>query len=164
MAAGSDATVALRRGLRHDDPRVRVGCCVVLDHYLDDAAVPELVANLEHEDAEVRAWAMHALVCDNCKEGQCRPAEDETLPLALKALFNDPSPSVRLHAIRLLFKSVFGRDDIAQALERTRDHDPSPKVRKAAALRAPGGIMYLRASPERPRLAKSNARAHLSVR
>lgn len=32
MAAGMLATPALRRGLRHDDPEVRIGCCIVLDH------------------------------------------------------------------------------------------------------------------------------------
>lgn len=55
MAAGPLATSALRRGLRHGDPAVRVGCCKVLDHFLDDAAIPELMANLTHEDESVRA-------------------------------------------------------------------------------------------------------------
>jgi hypothetical protein len=31
LAAGMLATPALRRGLRHDDPDVHIGCCVVLD-------------------------------------------------------------------------------------------------------------------------------------
>src|SRR5262245_34163125 len=77
MAAGVLATPALRRGLRHDDPDVRVGCCIVLDHFMDDAAVPELIANLEHESARVRSNALHALACDRCKEGACRPGEDD---------------------------------------------------------------------------------------
>jgi hypothetical protein len=40
MAAGPAATPAVRRGLAHDDPMVRVRCCMVLDHHLDEAALP----------------------------------------------------------------------------------------------------------------------------
>jgi hypothetical protein len=43
MAAGAAATPAVRRGLAHPDARVRVGCCDVLDHFLDRDAIPELV-------------------------------------------------------------------------------------------------------------------------
>jgi hypothetical protein len=32
MRAGTAATSELRRGLRHPDPKVRIGCCIVLDH------------------------------------------------------------------------------------------------------------------------------------
>lgn len=38
MAAASLATGALRQGLRHANDAVRVGCCRVLDHYLDEKA------------------------------------------------------------------------------------------------------------------------------
>src|SRR5947208_12575205 len=57
MTAASTAVPALRRGLMHADPSVRVGCCVVLDHHMDEATVPELVHNLTHDDPDVRAWA-----------------------------------------------------------------------------------------------------------
>lgn len=90
MRAGADATPAVRRGLGHESPRVRAGCCMVLDHHLDEDAIPELMANLDHPDAGVRNWAMHALACDRCKEGACRPAEDETVPIALGMLASDP--------------------------------------------------------------------------
>src|SRR5688572_22104691 len=63
MNAGALATQAVRRGLRHPDPTVRVGCCQVLDHFLDEEALPELIENLTHPSADVRAWAMHALAC-----------------------------------------------------------------------------------------------------
>jgi len=95
MAAGSEAIAALRRGLRHQDPAVRIGCCKVLDHHLDEAALPELIENLSHADEGVRAWAMHALACDRCKEGACRPAEDEVLPIAARMLIHDESRRVR---------------------------------------------------------------------
>ena len=64
MATGPAATPTLRRGLSHPDPEVRVGCCKVLDHFLDEEALPELIDNLGHQDETVRAWAMHALACD----------------------------------------------------------------------------------------------------
>jgi hypothetical protein len=48
---------------------------MVLDHHMDEAALPDLIENLHHENEMVRAWAMHALACDRCKEGSCRPAK-----------------------------------------------------------------------------------------
>ena len=91
MAAGSLATPALLEGLRHPEPAVRMGCCQVLDHHMDEAALPELIENLHHENEMVRAWAMHALACDRCKEGTCHPGEDQVLPIAAKMLIEDQS-------------------------------------------------------------------------
>src|SRR5438445_8792241 len=103
MAAGMGATPALRRGLRHASPDVRVGCCVVLDHFMDDSALPDLIANLEHDVASVRSWALHALACDRCKEeGACRPGEQDVVPIAIRMLAEDPSPGVRKQAAGML--------------------------------------------------------------
>jgi len=57
MRVGAQTTPALLEGLGHPDHEVRIGCCKVLDHYLDPAALPELIRNLNHEDERVRAWA-----------------------------------------------------------------------------------------------------------
>jgi hypothetical protein len=95
MEAGPAATSALRRGLAHRHASVRVGCCFVLDHHLDDAAVPELVVNVGHKNRKVRAWALHALACDRCKEGDCRPGAADIIPLVVDRLANDPSTRVR---------------------------------------------------------------------
>ncbi len=149
MAAGSRATSALRRGLRHPDPAVRVGCCKVLDHHMDEAAVPELIANLEHESAAVRTWAMHALACDRCKEGACRPGEEQVLPIAVEMLLHDGSRRVRQMAAGLLGPSVHRRPDVLSALEHARDHDPHPVVRKIAGWHTPGGPIYRRLAPRR---------------
>jgi hypothetical protein len=46
----------------------------------------------------VRAWALHALACDHCKEGDCRLDEDETVPVALRMLKEDRSRKVRTMA------------------------------------------------------------------
>ena len=144
MKAGTAATPALRRGLRHPNPDVRVGCEIVLDHFLDEAAVPELLANLQHEDSRVRQWAMHALVCDRCKEGECRPEEADTVPLAMKMLTDDPSREVRVQAVHLLGVGHALKPEVAIALEEARDNDTDPNVRKVARRYTPGGSIYRR--------------------
>jgi HEAT repeat protein len=147
MTAGPEAALFVRLGLRHSNPSVVVACCNVLDHFLFEDAVPDLIGLLEHTNDDVRARAMHALACDRCKEGACRPGEDESVPLALSMLHSDPSALVRAAAVDLVGRSVHGRPDVAAALEHARDNDPSPNVRKQAGLRAPGGVLYLRTSP-----------------
>jgi hypothetical protein len=165
MSAGSLATDAVRRGLKHPDSRVRYHCCRILDHFLDEAALPDLIAALEDEDAEVRGAALHALACEKCKEGECRPGEEEVLPIVLRMLREDPE--VKREAINLLFQVVHRRQDAAEALEHARDFDPDPRIRKQATLRAPGGVMWMRTSPnprDRRRLRTSNPRQRLSVK
>jgi len=148
MAAGSLATPALLEGLRHPEPAVRIGCCQVLDHYLDPAALPELINNLNHEHEMVRAWAMHALACDRCKEGTCRPGEDEVLPIAAQMLMQDKSRWVRQMAAGVLGPSVHRHPDVLRALEYAREHDPHPVVRKIAGWYTPGGPIYKRLTPK----------------
>lgn len=154
-AAGSDATPAVRRGLLHPNPIVRIRCCMVLDHYLDADALPELVANLGHEVAGVREWALHALACDRCKQGECRPAEDDVVPIALEMLAGDPGRYVRKTAALMLGPAVHRRPDIAAALARARDSDPDPLVRKVAGWWAPGGPCFERTAPKSSRGARA---------
>lgn len=152
MAAGSLATPAVREGLHHPEPSVRIGCCQVLDHFMDEAALPELLENLQHENEFVRAWAMHALACDRCKEGTCRPGEDQVLPIAARMLIHDESRRVRQMAAGVLGPSVHRRPDVLRALEFARDHDPHPVVRKIAGWYTPGGPIYKRLIPKPSRL------------
>jgi hypothetical protein len=152
MTAGFAASGAVKRGLRHPNPVVRAGCCRVLDHFLDESAIPDLMANLAHEDAEVRAWALHALACDRCKEGVCRPAEDETVPIAIRMLEEDPDRQVRKTAVGLIGAAVHRRPDVADALARARDNDPDAMVRKVAWWYAPGGPIYKRLAPKSRRI------------
>jgi len=151
LAAGMSATPAVRRGLWHSNPDVRVGCCIVLDHFMDAAALPELMANLTHESDRVRGWALHALACDRCKEGACRPGEDDVVPIAIRMLLEDKSRGVRKSAAGLLGPAVHRRPDVCRALEQARDHDPDPLVRKVAGWYTPGGPIYRRLSPKPPR-------------
>ena len=144
MAAGPAASEALRRGLLNDNPDVRVGCCVVLDHHLDEAALPELMANLDHPEDKVRMWALHALACDRCKEGACRPGEDDVIPTAMRMLAEDRSRRVRTMAVQMLGPAAPRRADVSAALERARDTDSHPVVRKVAGWHAPGGPLYRR--------------------
>jgi HEAT repeat protein len=148
MAAGAKATPSVRKGLLHEEAIVRMRCCMVLDHHLDAAALPELIANLHHTDGRVRAWALHALACDRCKEGECRPGEDEVIPLALRMLEDDRSRRVRTMAASLLGQAVHRRQDVARALEDARDDDAHPVVRKVAGWYAPGGSIYRRTAPK----------------
>jgi hypothetical protein len=127
---------------------VRIGCCQVLDHYLDPAALPELINNLHHENEMVRAWAMHALACDRCKEGTCRPGEEEVLPIATQMLMQDESRRVRQMAAGVLGPSVHRHPDVLRALEYARDHDSHPVVRKISGWYTPGGSIYKRLTPK----------------
>jgi hypothetical protein len=156
MAAGSLATPVVREGLRHPEPAVRVGCCKILDHFMDENALPELMENLYHEDEMVRAWALHALACDRCKEGTCRPGEAQVVPIAIQMLLEDKSHRVREMAAGLLGPSVHRQPEILPALEWVRAHDPHPNVRKIASWYTSGGPRYKRLMPK-PSRARSNA-------
>ncbi len=148
MDAGVEATPAVRRGLHHPNPLVRVGCCQVLDHFMDEDALPELIENLGHSDEQVRAWAIHALACDRCKEGVCRPGENDVIPLATEMLLHDSSRRVRQMAAGLLGPSVHRRTDVLDALKFAHQHDPHPVVRKIASWYIPGGPRYQRLAPK----------------
>jgi HEAT repeat protein len=134
---------------------------------MDEAALPELIGALNDADARVRAAALHALACERCKEGECRPAEDEVLPIVFRMLEEDSSREVRSGAVNLLFQIVHRRQDALEALERARDSDPEPIVREEARLRTPGGVMWMRTSPDardRRGLRTSNSRRRLTVK
>ena len=125
---------AVRRGLGHPDPRVRATCAQILDHFLDDAALSDIVDRLDDDDPRVRGWALHTLGCDRCKEGACRPGEDVFLPAAIRMLRDDPDPGVRTAAATTLGQSASTRrSDVAEALATARDSDPDRRVRKVAA-------------------------------
>ena len=147
MAAGTAATPAVRRGLRHTDARVRARCCDVLDHFLDADAIPELMENLDHPDPEVRSRAMHALGCDRCKEGSCRPAEADLLREATRLLNGEPDRYVRVSAAHALGPAVHRRREAVDAMVAAHDADVDPMVRKVAGWYCPGGPIYERLRP-----------------
>jgi hypothetical protein len=147
MNAGENATPAVRRGLRHANPRIRVHCCDVLDHFLDPDAIPELKDNLRHSDPAVRARALHALACDRCKEGECRPAEAEVVAEAIRLLSDDPDRHVRTEAAHALGPTVHRSDVALRAVIAAHEEDADPLVRKGAGWYVPGGPISDRLRP-----------------
>jgi hypothetical protein len=142
LTAGGAATEAVRAGLAHTDQKVRRRCCGILDHHLDEASLPALVACLDDRDGRVRASALHALACEDCKEGQCRLPEEDVVPLVLRFLREDRSRRVRTGAAQILGAYSPLRADVRQALEHARDHDPHPVVREVAGWHTPGAHNY----------------------
>lgn len=148
MLAGADAVPALKRGLSHENPRVREGCCVVLDHHLEEDCLPDLMANLDHPDEAVRGWAIHALACDRCKEGSCRPSEGDVVPIVIRMLLEDPSTRVRAHAAGLIGEAVHRHPDALPAIERALETERAPGIRKILRWHVPGGPRYERTKPK----------------
>jgi hypothetical protein len=99
---------------------------------------------------EVRLMAMHALGCDRCKEGSCRPAEDEVVAAAMPLLTDDPDRHVRTAAAHALGPAVHRRDVALEAVVAAHDADPDPLVRKVAGWYCPGPI-YERLRPRAER-------------
>jgi HEAT repeat protein len=135
--------------MRHDSPQVREQCCRILDHVMDEASLPALVEALEDQAAEVRYAALHALACDRCKTGSCRPPAALVLPRALAMLESDPDAHVRAMAAELAGAWVHGQPAAAEALQRAASCDSSPAVRKKASWYAPGGPIYRRRAAAR---------------
>jgi HEAT repeat protein len=144
IGLGPEASVAARAGLRHENPRVRMQCCRVLDHVMDQESIPALTAALRDPAEEVRVEALHALACDRCKAGSCRPAAGAALPAALTVLRQDGSAQVRARAAELVGAWAHTHPEAAEALLASASGDPSPAVRKKAAWYAPGGTIYRR--------------------
>jgi len=133
---------ALRRGLKHPDANVRATCCQILDHFLDDSALAEIIECLDDSEPRVRAWALHTLGCDRCKEGACRPGEQLFLPAATRMVRHDPSPRVRAIAAETLGRSSARRSEsVVAALTAVSEEVPDAHVRGVAVrfLPAAGG-------------------------
>ena len=79
---GIQALPAVRAGLRHDDPDVRLHCCRFLDRYLSPDTLSDLMDMLNDGDGRVRCSALHTLSCERCKDGACRP-EERTVSLGV---------------------------------------------------------------------------------
>jgi HEAT repeat protein len=132
MAVGGPALPALRRGLRSPIATVRAGCASILDHLVDDESVPALVAALDDPDGAVLARALHALACDRCKQGACRPSDDLFVPKALELVRSHPDPDVRASAIDALAKAAERNPDVAVALTDAAAGEHHPGLRHLA--------------------------------
>ena len=130
--SGPAAVPALRRGLRHADPLVRRQCVRIFDQLVDEESLAELVLALDDCDAVVRARALHALACDRCKQGACRPGEDLWVPRALDILRADPDPDLRAAAIDALGKVADRLPHVATALAEAATDDRDQRLRSMA--------------------------------
>jgi len=148
LSAGLDALSAIREGLRHENANVRLRCCLFLDHFITQETMDDLVMMLSDPDARVRLSALHALACDRCKEGSCRPIEAKVLPRAMALLATDPDAHVRAHAIGLVGRWVHTNPDVEAALLLTMRSDASAAVRKKAGWLVPGGTIYRKTAPK----------------
>lgn len=149
---GPTALPAVRRGLRHEHDEVRRLCCVLLDHLADEESFADLIAMLDDPAPPVRLHALHALACDRCKQGDCRPDAREVLPRALHVLARDPDPHTRAMAVEVVGLWVHTDAASEAALVKAHAEDPSPAVRKKAGWYAPGGAVYRRTRPKPARL------------
>jgi len=144
VAGGPAALPAVRVGLRHERGGVRAGCAEALDHLVDEASFPLLVACLDDPEPRVRVNALHALACDRCKNNGCRPDKAAVLPPAIRCLRHDPNRHVRAIAAGVVGRCAHSDAAAATALVEARDLDPEPMVRKKAGWYAPGGPIYRR--------------------
>jgi HEAT repeat protein len=133
---GSPAVPAIRRGLRHPKPMVRRVCVSILDQLVDEASLPDLIAALDDPDPEVVRRALHALACDQCKQGECRPGDEAFVPRALELLRVHPDPDIRAGAADALGRVAFRRPDVMLALRDAGDRDPNAGVRNIARSRS----------------------------
>ena len=147
LALGPEATEAARDGLAHPDERVREQCCKILDHLMDADSIPLLIDALADPCERVRIAAVHALACDRCKTGACRPAPEAVLPTAVGLLAGDPSALVRAYAAELVGQWAHSHPAARDAITGAAARDPSPSVRKKASWYAPGGAIYERTAP-----------------
>ena len=139
FSVGTPAVPALRRGLGHPDPTVRRLCVNLLDHFVDEDAVADLVSALDDADPAVAARALHSLACDRCKVNECRPGEDQWVPRALE-LIHDPNPDLRAAAIDALGKVAGRRPQVAAALGAVAVTDPDKGLRGMARRQAPAAV------------------------
>ncbi len=147
IALGQEAVRPACAGLRDPDATVRMYCCKVLDHVMDPGSVTAVVAALADPAPEVRREALHALACDRCKSGTCRPDAATVLPPAMALLAADPSPHVRAFACEVVGAWAHAHPEAAEALQASAATDPSPAVRKKASWFAPGGPIFERTRP-----------------
>jgi HEAT repeat protein len=144
---GFAVVAAAREGLKHENASVRYYCCSLLDHFLVPEALGDLISMVRDPDANVRVMALHTLACDRCKEGDCRPAEADVLPEALRVLHEDEDAHVRAMAVEVVGQYVHVNKVAELTLLQAKQKDVSPTVRKKAGWYAPGGPIHTRTAP-----------------
>lgn len=119
---------------------------------VDEESLASLLIMVGDPAAGVRIDALHALACDRCKTGGCRPAESDVLAPAVRLLRTDPNKYVRAMACEVVGRWAHSSGAAVEALCAARDADPEPSVRKKAGWYAPGGTIYRKTAPRPSRL------------
>jgi hypothetical protein len=112
----------LLEGLRHPNPKVRFECAHTLDTYDDGRGPTGLAPLIDDPVPRVRWMAMHALVCDACKNTPAPRSADICRRIA-DHLLTDTSVKVRRHAVYEVTKCDPGLASatLTAVLERERD-------------------------------------------
>jgi len=157
LELGPAALPAARSGLSHPSAAVRYWCCRYLDHFVASEAVDALFEMVDDPDPDVRAASLHALACERCKSGDCRPDPHRALAVAMQRLGSDDDAHVRALAIGVVGEMTHESPAALAAVLQAAAADPSPAVRKKARWYAPGGPIYERRRSKsgrpRPRIA-----------
>jgi HEAT repeat protein len=132
VTAGPPAVPAIRRGLRHGKPIVRRLCVNLLDRFVDDESVSDLIRAVRDDVPEVSARALHALACDRCKQNACRPGDDLWVPQAVDFVQTNNNPDLRAAAIAALGTVVSRRPDVAAVLRNAAHTDPDRRLQSMA--------------------------------
>ncbi len=96
---GDLALPAIRRGLTDVNWHIRHWSAIVADNVADAETLRVLVPLLHDPRADVRAWAVHSLSCESCKEG---PNPIDAVPLLLERIERDSHLKVRRQAVAML--------------------------------------------------------------
>lgn len=152
LALGPGALPAVRAGLTNETRAVRYWCCRFLDHFVATDAVDALFDMLDDPAPEVRGATLHALACERCKQGDCRPEPARALAAAMKRLELDDDAHVRAHAVGLIGEMAHESLEALAAVLMAAAGDPSPAVRKKARWYAPGGPIFERKRSKSGRL------------
>lgn len=147
VLSGPDALGSVRAGLESPNADVRRWSTKAMDHLVDASGLAALVRMLDDPDPGVRLEACHALACDRCKDNGCWPDATAVLPRAIAVMLDDPDAHVRAYAVELVGRWVRTLAEAEAAIIRSRNHDPSPAVRKKAGWYAPGGAIHRKVSP-----------------
>jgi hypothetical protein len=141
---GFEVAPIAKEGLRHKNALVRFSCCSLLDHFLLPEALEDLIGMVHDSDPKVHTMALHTLACDRCKDGDCRPAEKDVIPIVLQILYEDNDAHVRAMAVEVVGQYVHTNLIAKQALIEANQKDPNPTVRRKAGWYMPGGPIFVR--------------------
>ena len=98
-ARGAEVLPAIREGLKHANWNVRRWCVLFADNFADAQTLWELIPLLQDPKDQVRAWVVHSLSCESCKDG---PNPIDPIPLLLDRIELDASIKVRRQAVAML--------------------------------------------------------------